>query len=156
DGENIVTDYFRRRGRHNYELAMHREESFMRIAMGGISHETSTFVDTPTTMTEFENGYGLFRGQQIIDRFRGTNICTGGFIKGAAEHGFELVPLLWTFAYPAGLIRREDYESLKNELIQRLRDADSQGDRLDGALLDLHGAMVIEGIDDGDADLIEE
>ena len=118
-------------------------------------HETSTFVKTPTTLHDFENGFGLFRGEQIVDRLRGTNNCVGGFIDGAQEHGFELIPLLWTFAYPSGLIRREDYEALKAEFLQRLRDAQSEGGPVDGALLDLHGAMVVEGIDDGDGDFIE-
>ena len=68
----------------------------MRIAIGGISHETSTFVKTPTTLKDFESGFGLFRGQQIIDRFTGANICAGGFIEGAKKHGFEIVPLLST------------------------------------------------------------
>lgn len=127
----------------------------MRIATAGISHETATFIDTPTTMADFENGYGVYREKQVIERFRGTNNCTGGFIDAAAGHGFELVPLLWTFAYPGGLICRADYESLKAELVERLRDAESRDGPVDGALLDLHGAMVVEGIEDGDADVIE-
>ena len=94
----------------------------MRIAIGGISHETSTFVRTPTTLKDFESGFGLFRGHQIIDRFTGTNICAGGFIEGALKHGIEIVPLLWTFAYPSGRIVREDYELLKAEFLQRLRN----------------------------------
>ncbi|MGE0605778.1 MAG: M81 family metallopeptidase [Pirellulales bacterium] len=126
----------------------------MRIAMGGVSHETSTFVPTPTTVADFERGFGLYRGQQIIERFRGANICTGGFLDGAAKHGFESVPLLWTFAYPSGVIPRKDYDQLKGELLDRLRAADAESP-LDGVLLDLHGAMVVEGIDDGDGDMIE-
>ncbi len=126
----------------------------MRIAIGGISHETSTFVKTPTTLKDFESGFGLFRGQQIIDRFTGTNICAGGFIDGARKHEFEIVPLLWTFAYPSGLIVRADYELLKAEFLQRLQDAEASGGAVDGVLLDLHGAMVVEGIDDGDGDFI--
>ncbi len=122
--------------------------------MGGISHETSTFVKTQTTLKDFESGFGLFRGQQIINRFTGANICAGGFIEGAKKHGFELVPLLWTFAYPGGLIVREDYESLKSEFLQRLLDSETSGGPVDGVLLDLHGAMVVEGIDDGDGDFI--
>src|SRR5229473_1994271 len=82
----------------------------IRIATGGISHETSTFAPTPTTLRDFETGLGLYRGQAVVERFRGTNNCTGGFIDGAQSHGFELVPLLWTFAYPGGLIPRGDYE----------------------------------------------
>ena len=84
----------------------------------------------------------------MIDRFTGANICTGGFIDGAQKHGFEIVPLLWTFAYPSGLIVREDYELLKAEFLQRLQDEETSGGAVDGVLLDLHGAMVVEGIDD--------
>jgi len=123
----------------------------MRIAIGGISHETSTFATTPTTVRDFETGLGLFRGQVIVEHFRGTNNCTGGFITGAERLGFEIVPLLWTFAYPGGLIPRADYDVLKSELLERLARAGS----VDGVLLDLHGAMVVEGIDDADDDVIE-
>lgn len=122
----------------------------MRIAVGGISHETSTFAPTPTTRQDFESGFGLFRAEAVIERFRGTNTCTGGFITGAEKHGFEPVPLLWTFAYPGGVIPRADYEALKGEFLDRLARAGA----VDGVLLDLHGAMVIEGSDDGDGDLI--
>ena len=101
----------------------------MRIAMGGVSHETSSFVETPTTMADFENGFGLFRGQEVIERFSGANICTGGFLDGAAKHGFEPVPLLWTFAYPSGLIDREVYETLKQEFLDRLAQAEAEGGR---------------------------
>ncbi len=126
----------------------------MRIAIGGISHETSTFVKTPTTFSDFESGFGLFRGQQIIDRFTGTNICTGGFIEGGRLHGFEVVPLLWTFAYPGGLIVREAYETLKSEFLNRLKEAEAADGPVDGVLLDMHGAMVVDGIDDADGDFI--
>lgn len=125
----------------------------MRIITGGISHETSTFSQTPTTLADFAAGFGLYRGPAVIERFRGTNICTGGFIDGAERHGFELVPLLWTFAYPAGLIPRTDYDALKGEFLERLAEAQAGGP-VDGILLDLHGAMVVEGIADGDGDFV--
>lgn len=126
----------------------------MRIATGGISHETSTFAPTPTTARDFETGLGLFRGRDIVERFRGTNNCTGGFIDGAARHGFDLLPLLWTFAYPGGLIARSAYDALKNEFLDRLAQVIAASGPVDGVLLDLHGAMVVEGIDDGDGDFL--
>lgn len=126
----------------------------MRIATGGIIHETSTCVDSPTTMSQFEFDRGIIRGADIFDRFRGTNVCTGGFIAGAERCGFELVPLLRASAFPNGLIVRGDYEALKQELLDRLAAAERDGGRVDGALLDLHGAMVVDGIDDGDGDVI--
>ena len=127
----------------------------MRIATGGISHETSSFSRVPTTIADFESGFGLYRGSELIERFTNSNICTGGFIDGAKAYGFELLPLLWGFAYPSGLIVKEDYETLKQEFINRLRKVELDGGPVDGVLLDLHGAMVIEGIDDGDGDFIE-
>ena len=126
----------------------------MRIAIGGISHETSTYAKTPTRVQDFEQGFGLFRGQAVIDRFRGTNICTGGFIDLAEDQALELAPLLWGFAYPSGLIPAADYHALKTEFLERLEQSRQEGP-IDGVLLDLHGAMVVEGIDDGDGDFIE-
>ena len=125
----------------------------MRIAMGGILHETSTFLPQPTTLVDFEQGFGLYRGEEIPTRFRGANMCIGGFFDAAEGEGYEPVPLLWGFAYPSGVVARADYESLKAEFLQRLQAADAEN-RLDGVLLDLHGAMVVEGIDDGDGDIV--
>lgn len=122
----------------------------MRIATGGIIHETSTCVDTRTTIEDFEHDRGVLRGQALLERLYGANVQTGGFIAAAEEFGFELVPLLRASAFPGGLIRRQDYDELKNELLSRLVDAGP----VDGVLLDMHGAMVVEGIDDGDGDLI--
>ncbi|MGE3780551.1 MAG: M81 family metallopeptidase [Pirellulaceae bacterium] len=125
----------------------------MRFAAGGICHETSTFAHTRTTVREFETGFGIYRGTEMFDRFAGTNNCTGGFIDETRAAGAELVPLMWAFAYPSGLIPQSDYRVLRDEFLGRLRDADAAG-RLDGVLLDLHGAMVVEGAEDGDGDLI--
>ena len=50
----------------------------MRIATGGISHETSTFVKSRTTVRDFESGFGLFRGAGVIERFRYLGPCSTG------------------------------------------------------------------------------
>ncbi len=125
----------------------------MRIAIGGICHETSTFAKTATTVRDFAAGFGLFRGAEILDRFRGANTCTGGFIDGAGRHGFELLPLLWGFAYPSGLIPAADYAALKQQFLDHLRREQANGP-VDGVLLDQHGAMVAEGVDDADGDFL--
>ncbi|HEX5106360.1 MAG TPA: M81 family metallopeptidase [Pirellulaceae bacterium] len=125
----------------------------MRIAAGGILHETSTFLPFPTSLADFEQGFGLYRGAEIPQRFRGANMCIGGFFDAAEECGFEIVPILWGFAYPSGVISRQDYETIKAEFIVRLAGATAMGS-LDGVLLDLHGAMVVEGLEDGDGDMV--
>ena len=60
------------------------------------------------------------------------------------------MPALTAEAMPHGPVRRETYQQLKGELIERLGQA---GD-LDGIYLDLHGAMEVEEIGDGESDLI--
>ena len=124
----------------------------MRIATGGVLHETSTFAAGKTVVRDFETGIGFARGAELFEKYRGANFCCGGFIDGAAKHGFELIPLLWAFAFPSGVIERASYDELKNEFLDGLRREMAKG--LDGVLLDLHGAMVVEGIDDGDGDFI--
>ena len=126
----------------------------MRIATGGILHETSTLVDNNTSLDDFINGFGLYRGPEIIERFRDSNMCPAGFIDGAEKHGYDLIPLLWAFAYPAGPVTRDAYQTLKTELIIRLQKETDSGGPMDGVLLDLHGSMVVEDIDDGEGDLI--
>ncbi|MEK6235811.1 MAG: M81 family metallopeptidase, partial [Planctomycetales bacterium] len=127
----------------------------MRIACAGIIHETSTFVSTPTTMTNFQNDRGVCRGEEIVAKFKGANVCTGGFIEGAEIEGFELAPLLRAGAFPGGLVDRDDYQSLRGEILQRLQQADTAESPIDGVLLDLHGSMVVDGVEDADGDLIE-
>ena len=126
----------------------------MRIAIGGILHETSTFVKTTTTMSDFQHAQGIARGAEMIERFRGTNVCAGGFIDRLEEEDeVEIVPLLRASAFPGGLIDAADYAEIKNDLLNRLAEAEKAGGPVDGVLLDLHGAMVVDGIDDADGDM---
>jgi microcystin degradation protein MlrC len=71
-------------------------------------------------------------------------------IDAAERRGAQLVPSVAASASPAGLVTRDIYEHVKSRM---LADLAASG-RLDGVLLDLHGAMVPEGLDDGEGDLI--
>ncbi|MEZ4731365.1 MAG: M81 family metallopeptidase [Caldilineaceae bacterium] len=79
----------------------------MRIVTGCISHETSTFTPVPTTWESFFERFGEVRGAAILEKFRGTNTPTGGFIAGADAHGFELIPTLFAEAHPSGPAPRQ-------------------------------------------------
>jgi microcystin degradation protein MlrC len=71
-------------------------------------------------------------------------------IDGAGARGLMLLPSLAAAASPAGRVTKDFYEDAKTRICADLRAAG----RLDGVLLDLHGAMVPEGIDDGEGDLL--
>src|SRR5215470_15785021 len=114
-----------------------------------MSHETNTFSNIPTDRQQFETRH-LHYGGEIIETFRGTGTCLGGMIDAASRRGATLIPSVAAAASPAGLVTRDIYGHVKERL---LRDLEAAG-TLDGVLLDLHGAMVAEGLDDGEGDLI--
>ena len=118
----------------------------MRIATGCISHESSTFTPVGTSYESFMERFGDVRGVAILKKFRGANTPTGGFIDGAEAHGFELIPTIMAVAHPSGPVPGAALDRLINEMLAGFQAASP----LDGVLLELHGAMVAEGIDDGD------
>ena len=123
----------------------------MRVVTGALSHETSTFTPVSTTRESFEERFGYLRGGEIIETFRGANTPIGGFIEGAAEHGFELIPTIYAEPHPSGPTPR----ALFDEILGDLREGIEAAGTIDGLLLELHGAMVVEGIDDGEGHILE-
>ena len=121
----------------------------MRIAVGCIGHETNTFSSVPTSIDDFEQGTYCV-GQDMIAGFSQTNTIMGGVIEGAGEASLELVPLLWTFAQPSGAIVQSAYDTLKERFLDLLQETGP----LDGAILDLHGAMVTDQLEDAEGDLL--
>lgn len=123
----------------------------MRVATGTICHETSTFTPVATTWESYRERFGYRRGQEILDIFSATNTPTGGFIEGARAHGFELIPTIFAEPQPSGPTPREIFDEILEEMLSGIRSAGA----VDGVLLQLHGAMVAEGIDDGEGHILE-
>jgi len=128
----------------------------MRIASGGVQHETNTFSDTPTLLDDFIQdsncGPELSGGDVIFDRFRGTGSIHGGYIDGAEEAGFELVPLLCARAQPGGVVEQVAFDTMLDWFLKRLKTVLPD---IDGVLLDLHGAMVSGSDEDAEGAWIE-
>jgi microcystin degradation protein MlrC len=117
----------------------------MRVALAGFSHETNTFSQSPTGLGEFVAN-GLFRGRELLD-LGGTNTVVGGAIDRIAQSTeLELVPVLATSAIPGGLVTAAAVEAIEGEIVAGLERA-----KPDAVVLDLHGAMVTESSDDGEA-----
>jgi len=121
----------------------------VRFFIAMMSHETNTFSPLPTDRAQFE-ARDLRYGGEILEAYRNTGTCLGGMIDGAQARGVTLVPSLAAAASPAGRVTKAFYQEAKDRLLADLRAAG----RLDGVLLDLHGAMVVEGLDDGEGDLL--
>lgn len=122
----------------------------MRVATGALSHESSTFTPVATDRRSYESRFGYLRGAQVLDTFRGANTPIGGFIDGATAHGFALIPTIYAEPHPSGPTPRALFDEILGELLDGLRAAAP----LDGVLLELHGSMVAEGLDDADGHIL--
>lgn len=120
----------------------------MRLLLAMMKHETNTFSPVPTPLERFR-AWGLHEGADVVRAYRGTNHPLAAFIAAAEAAGAEIVTPVAAEAMPSGPVAREAYDYLTN----RILDAFMSG-RIDGALLDLHGAMVPEGSVDGEGDLL--
>src|SRR5262245_14363397 len=114
-----------------------------------LSHETNTFSNVPTDRAQFEARDLRYVGE-IIEAYRGTGTGLRGMSDAAGRRGITPVPPVAAAAGPAGRVTADIYHHVKDRMLADLRAAG----RLDGVLLDLHGAMVPEGLDDGEGDLI--
>lgn len=120
-----------------------------RIAVGGILHESNTFSSVSTDLADFR-GRSLRRGPEIPEEYSRSQHEVAGFIQGGEENGLDLVYTIVASATPAGPVTDEAFNSLTSELIRRLKQAGP----IDGLLLALHGAMVVESHLDGDAEVL--
>lgn len=80
-------------------------------------------------------------------------LCSAPLTEGrkwAATQGYNWIEGTAAWADPAGLINRQAYESLRDEILDQLRDALP----VNGVVLGLHGAMVANGYDDPEGDLL--
>lgn len=120
----------------------------IRLAIAGIFHETNTYASECTGTTGLDR-FEILRGAQIVERHTSVRSQIGGMIAAAAQHGVEIVPVLDAMAMPSGTIERAAYDTLKDELLASLAAID----RPDAIALTVHGAGVVEGIDDLESDL---
>ncbi|HEX5506050.1 MAG TPA: M81 family metallopeptidase [Thermomicrobiales bacterium] len=121
----------------------------MRVVIGGIAHETSTFSVVPTTLADFRQRE-CSEGADLLARLGGTRTPIGGFLDAARDEDFEVVPTIMASAVPGGIVTAEATEYLTGRLVAGLRAA-LAGGPVDGVLLALHGAMVSALDDDAES-----
>ncbi|MGR6432380.1 M81 family metallopeptidase [Rhizobium sp. PAMB 3174] len=121
----------------------------MRFFTAALATETNTFSPICIDRRAFEASLYAPPGMHPAT----PTLCSSPITVGrrlAREHGFELIEGTATWADPAGLINRETYEGLRDEILEQLRAALP----VDGVVLGLHGAMVADGYDDPEGDFL--
>jgi microcystin degradation protein MlrC len=121
----------------------------MRLLLAMMKHETNTFSPIPTGLARFRD-WGLHEGEAVARAYAGTNQPIAAYLDLAAEAGAETVTPIAAEAMPSAPVQRAAYDHITG----RILDALARGG-FDGAMLDLHGAMVAEDEPDGEGGLLE-
>ncbi|MBN9316777.1 MAG: M81 family metallopeptidase [Devosia sp.] len=119
-----------------------------RILLAGLFHETHTFVDEVTGLSE----YTINHGPRMLAR-RGDGSTIDGFLEVADREGWLVVPVCDFSALPSGTTDHAVFELFWKELEQGIRAALAEGG-LDGIWLALHGAMVTTESVDPEGELL--
>ena len=126
-----------------------REYVIMRVFIACLGTETNTFSSLPT-------GEQTYRETSLFDG-DATRHAPTPFSKPlhiwrarAEEEGHEVVEGLCAFAQPAGRTIRRVYEDYRDRILAQAEAALP----LDLVLVNMHGAMVAEGYDDCEGDLL--
>jgi microcystin degradation protein MlrC len=120
----------------------------MRFGLAGVFHESHSLARPHTGLEQFSR----YSGEQMLANWRGTRTELGGEIAAAAQFGFDLVPLLYFTATPSGPVTQEAFGTILEAITRGIQDAGP----LDGMLLVLHGAMVVEGQADAEGLLLQQ
>ncbi len=121
-----------------------------RIAVGALLFEGNTLSLVRTNINDFKNKY-LVAGMHMVAALVDTNVEIAGAFAAINGAGFAIAPLLATNGGSGGRVTAECYLELKTLLLERLKAVGP----IDGLYLALHGAMICEGEDDAEGDLLQ-
>ncbi|MEM7519804.1 MAG: M81 family metallopeptidase [Pseudomonadota bacterium] len=119
----------------------------MKVLIAGLATETNSFSPIPTGRLAFEDSFVSRTPTQEPPNLFSAPLHVWRAM--AEARGWEVVESLGAFAQPAGTTIRATYEAFRDEILRDVKKA--QPDIL---LLSMHGAMIAEGYDDCEGDLL--
>ena len=108
----------------------------MRIAIAGMSLESVSFLPVLTTIEDFRQRETT--GAEMLDKYRGSNSVIGGFIAVCERERVEMLPIVMTSGGAAGPAADDALVHYGDRICAGLAALG----KIDGVLLDLHGAMA--------------
>ncbi len=122
------------------------------VLLGGLFHETHTFLSKPTIAADFEE-MAWNVGQAVIDKNLGNGSPTDGFLDYALGHGWSLIPTIQIAAMPGGTVSAEVMDRFRAVFFP---DLERHVGAIDAVFLILHGAMVTSASDDPEGELLRD
>lgn len=120
-----------------------------RVLVGGLFHETHTFVQGTTSLNQFS----ILRGDELL-ACAGDSSPLGGLLEAGQGFGWNIIPVVDFRATPSALVEDAVIDCFWNDFEQRARRALYEG--IDAIFLVLHGAMVSESFDDVEGEILEK
>lgn len=121
----------------------------MKFFMAGLDTETNTFSPIPTGLDSFAECL-LAHGDATRRPLNWCSAQLNAWRQLGEARGWEIIESLCAVAEPAGITSGAVYESFREEILRDLRAAGP----VDFVILALHGAMVADGYDDVEGDLM--
>ena len=121
-----------------------------RLFTAGLCHESNSFSPLPTGLKNFRRDL-LWRPGDPPFTHPDLSIGPQWAARGLSQRGWVIVEGTVANAAPSAPLDRGAYESLRDEILGQLEEALP----VDAVALSLHGAMLAEGYDDCEGDLLE-
>lgn len=112
----------------------------LRVAVAGLWIESSTFSPHRAGARDFR----VSAGAELLDRY--------AVVRETADR-VDWVGVHFARSIPGGAVLADVYRDHRERICAGIAEAAAVA-RLDGILLDIHGAMSVDGLDDAEADLV--
>lgn len=119
----------------------------MKLLIAGLATESNSFSPIPTGLISFEETFSSRTATEEPANLFSAPLHE--WRKAADARGWEVVESRSAFAQPAGPTIRAVYEGYRDEIL-----ADIEAAKPDIILLSMHGAMIADGYDDCEGDLM--
>ena len=116
----------------------------LRALLTGFFTETNTYVAEGTIAS-----FTRTPGDDILNQNRGVNSTLGAYINYCEEHDVEMVNGASYLGNPAGLLKNEDYQTMKADIM----DGAKKAGPIDLLMLYFHGAACVDGVADPELDI---
>ena len=116
----------------------------MRFVIARMNHETNTFSPLPTPLAAFAPQWD----DDARRAAEGTPTPMGAFLEHTQARSADIVTPVFAMANPSGPVADTAFEAMSRAIVEAVEGG------CDAVLLDLHGAMVTESVDDAEGELL--
>lgn len=121
----------------------------MRIFIAGLATETNTFSPFVTSLSQFQQGTWFRNDASRHPPVLGSEPLIAWRQRSEAD-GHEVIESLCAYAEAGGVTTRDAYEEMRGMILGDLRAAGP----VDVVLMFMHGAMIADGYDDCEGDML--